>query len=110
MLRRQRRISRSHSTLQLRPTKKLLTSFLLGMRSMLALIAYSDIFRRWDILGQQIVGQLADSLTTALNQAIPVLFDIRGEHEAAAYLLRLAAYVTIIIAILAKNILPKDRR
>ena len=43
------------------------------MRSTLALIAYSDIFRRWDILGQQIVGQLADSLTTALNQAIPAL-------------------------------------
>lgn len=43
------------------------------MRSTLALIACSDIFRRWDILGQQIVGQLADSLTTALNQAIPAL-------------------------------------
>lgn len=27
----------------------------------------------WGIVGQQIVGQLADSLTTALNQAIPTL-------------------------------------
>ena len=30
---------------------------------------------RWDLLGQQIVGQLADSLTTALNQAITALVD-----------------------------------
>lgn len=59
--------------MQLKPIKKLLMNFLLGTRSKLALIACSNLFRRWDILGQQIVGQLADSLTTALNQAIPAL-------------------------------------
>lgn len=30
---------------------------------------------RWDVVGQQIVAQLTDSLTTALNQAIPALVD-----------------------------------
>lgn len=29
----------------------------------------------WDLLGQQIVGQFADSFTTALNAAIPALVD-----------------------------------
>ncbi|RSM20290.1 hypothetical protein CDV31_000784 [Fusarium ambrosium] len=35
--------------------------------------ASDDFPTGWDILGQQIVEQLADSLTTALNQAIPTL-------------------------------------
>jgi hypothetical protein len=45
----------------------------------------------------------------ALNQAIPVLFNIPGEEQAGIYLLRLAAYALIIAAILAKNLTP-DRR
>jgi hypothetical protein len=43
-------------------------------------------------------------LLMALNQAIPVLLDIPGEELAGIYLLRLAAYAVIIVAILAKNV------
>ena len=45
----------------------------------------------------------------ALNQAIPVLFSIPSEEQAGIYLLRLAAYAAIIVAILAKNVAPGRR-
>lgn len=39
----------------------------------------------------------------ALNQAAPVLLDIPSENQGYIYLLRLAAFVLIIAAILRKN-------
>ena len=35
----------------------------------------ADVCFRWDLLGQQVVSSLAECATTALTQAIPVLFD-----------------------------------
>jgi membrane-associated PAP2 superfamily phosphatase len=44
----------------------------------------------------------------AINQAAPLAFNIADERVAAVYLLRLAAFVLIIAAVLAKNL--KRRR
>ena len=40
----------------------------------------------------------------ALNQAVPVLVEIRSENASFAYFLRLAAFLLIIWAILRKNL------
>jgi hypothetical protein len=40
----------------------------------------------------------------ALNQALPVLMGIPREEQGGVYLLRLAAFILIIIAILRKNL------
>jgi len=42
----------------------------------------------------------------ALNQAVPVLAHIASENASGAYLLRLAAFLLIIWAILRKNMRP----
>jgi len=39
----------------------------------------------------------------AANQAVPVLFGIPSEDQGYVYLLRLAAFVLIILAVLRKN-------
>ena len=39
----------------------------------------------------------------ATNQAVPVLFGIASEDQGYVYLLRLAAFVLIILAVLRKN-------
>ena len=39
----------------------------------------------------------------ALNQALPALLDIPKEEQSPFYLIRLAAFVIIILAILGKN-------
>jgi hypothetical protein len=86
-------------------------AFAAGLLTMGFLTASVFFLRFWRRTGDRLFASFAVAfLLMALNQAIPVLFDIPGEDQAAAYLLRLAAYATIIIAILAKNILPKDRR
>lgn len=36
---------------------------------------YLTLVFRWDLLGQQVVGALADTLNTALNALIPALVD-----------------------------------
>jgi hypothetical protein len=43
----------------------------------------------------------------ALNQALPILLGIPKEEQSPAYLLRLAAFVLIIIGILRKNLGPR---
>lgn len=40
----------------------------------------------------------------AANQAVPVLFGVADEHLSGVYLLRLAAFLLIIWAVLAKNV------
>ena len=40
----------------------------------------------------------------AANQAVPVLFGIPSEHQGYLYLLRLAAFLLIILAVLRKNL------
>jgi hypothetical protein len=40
----------------------------------------------------------------ALNQALPVLLGIPREEQSGIYLLRLAAFILIIIAVLGKNL------
>ena len=39
----------------------------------------------------------------ATNQAVPVLFGVASEDQGYIYLLRLAAFVVIILAVLRKN-------
>ena len=48
---------------------------------------YLTIVFRWDLLGQQVVGALADNLNTAINAVIPALVDnmnLIGKAKAAA--------------------------
>lgn len=40
----------------------------------------------------------------AINQAVPVLFGVPSEHQGYIYLLRLAAFLLIILAVLRKNL------
>ncbi|WP_421932189.1 DUF5985 family protein [Phenylobacterium sp.] len=40
----------------------------------------------------------------ALNQALPVLLDIASENQSGIYLLRLGAFILIIVAVLGKNL------
>ena len=40
----------------------------------------------------------------ATNQAVPVLFGVPSENQGYIYLLRLAAFVLIILAVLRKNL------
>jgi hypothetical protein len=40
----------------------------------------------------------------AANSAVPVIFDIPGESQGKVYLLRLAAFTLIILAVLRKNL------
>lgn len=40
----------------------------------------------------------------AANQAVPVLFGVPSENQAHVYLLRLAAFLLIILAVLGKNL------
>jgi len=40
----------------------------------------------------------------AVNQAIPVLYGVPSEHQGYIYLLRLAAFLLIILAVLRKNL------
>lgn len=40
----------------------------------------------------------------AANQAVPILFGIASEDQGYVYLLRLAAFVLIILAVLRKNL------
>lgn len=45
----------------------------------------------------------------AVNQAVPTLFGIPREEQEGVYLLRLAAFVLIIMAILRKNLQGRSR-
>jgi len=40
----------------------------------------------------------------AVNQAVPVLFGVPSDHQGYIYLLRLAAFLLIILAVLRKNL------
>ena len=40
----------------------------------------------------------------ALNQALPVILDVPQEERGGIYLIRLAAFVLIIVAVAAKNL------
>lgn len=45
----------------------------------------------------------------ALNQALPVLLDIASEDQSGVYLLRLGAFILIIVAVLGKNLGGRPR-
>lgn len=45
----------------------------------------------------------------AVNQAVPTLLGIPTEEQSGVYLLRLAAFVLIIVAILRKNLQGRSR-
>jgi len=45
----------------------------------------------------------------ALNQALPVLLDIASEDQGGVYLLRLGAFILIIVAVLGKNLGGRPR-
>jgi hypothetical protein len=44
----------------------------------------------------------------ALNQGLPALLAIPREEQSPFYLLRLAAFILIIVAIVGKNMKPRD--
>ena len=60
---------------RLRRTSRLRMIFRLGESKFVCRHPSLTEYCRWDVLGQQIVRQFADSLTIALNQAIPALVD-----------------------------------
>jgi hypothetical protein len=43
----------------------------------------------------------------ALNQGLPALLDVPREEQSPFYLLRMAAFILIIVAIIGKNMKPK---
>jgi hypothetical protein len=44
----------------------------------------------------------------ALNQGLPALFNVPREEQSPFYLLRLAAFILIIVAIIGKNMKRRD--
>jgi hypothetical protein len=87
-----------------------IAAYAAGLLSMGFLAVALFFLRFWRRTGDFLFACFAAAFVLmALNQAIPVLFDIPGEEQAGIYLFRLAAYATIIAAILAKNVTP-DRR
>jgi len=79
--------------------------FAAGFLTMGFLTASAFFFRFWRRTGDDFFATFAVAfLLMAANQGIPVLLNIPNEEQAGMYLLRLAAYGAIIVAILRKNL------
>jgi hypothetical protein len=69
------------------------------------LVASLFFFRFWRHSGDSLFAIFGVAfLLMALNAALPALLNLPDEDQAQIYLLRLAAFVLIIIAILRKNV------
>ena len=68
------------------------------------LIAALFFLRFWRQTGDGLFASFAAAFVLlAANQAVPILFGIASENQGYVYLLRLAGFTLIILAILRKN-------
>jgi hypothetical protein len=82
----------------------LYAAFAAGVLTMGYLIASLFFLRFWHRTGDTLFACFcAAFLLLAANQALPTLLDLKGDDQAGIYLLRLAAFGMIIIAVFAKN-------
>lgn len=81
------------------------TTFVGGALSVASLIAALFFLKFWRRTRDSLFLAFAAAFVLlALNQAVPVLFGIPDEALGGVYLLRLAAFLLIIFAILRKNL------
>lgn len=82
-----------------------------GLITMGFLVASLFFARFWRRTGDDLFAAFAAAfLLLALNQALAVLLDLEREELGWIYLLRLAAFVLIILAIVRKNWRSGERR
>jgi hypothetical protein len=78
--------------------------FLAGAVAMGFIVAALFFFRFWKRTKDELFFAFAFAFVLfALNQAIPVIMDIPPEERSWVYLLRLAGFSLLIVAILRKN-------
>ena len=86
----------------------LYAAFAAGLLTMGYLIASLFFLRFWRRTGDILFACFCIAfLLLAANQALPALLDLAGDDQAGIYLLRLAAFAMIIIAVFVKN-LPRS--
>jgi hypothetical protein len=82
----------------------ILHAFLSGAVTLGFLVALLFFFRFWRRTGDSLFAAFAAAFgLLGLNQALLVLADIPAEERSWLYLLRLAAFLLIIVAIAQKN-------
>jgi hypothetical protein len=81
-----------------------IVAFLAGAVSLGFLVAALFFLKFWRRTGESLFAAFAAAFVLiAANQAAPVLFGIPDEALGGVYLLRLAAFVLIMLAVLRKN-------
>lgn len=87
----------------------MMNSVLLGVIAMACLIAALFFLRFWRKTGDRFFLIFALSFfVEAIGRALLGMLTVSAEHEPLIYLLRLGAYLLIIVAIIDHNRLPKD--
>ena len=80
-------------------------AFLAGLVAMGQLVAALFFLRFWSRTRDQLFLAFAAAFALmALNQALVVLLGVPREEQSVFYLLRLAAFLLIIVAIVSKNV------
>jgi hypothetical protein len=88
-----------------------MASFISGMVVMGLLIASLFFFRFWKRTGDILFLAFSFSFCLfALNQALPVIWNLGSEERSWTYLLRLAGFLLIILAVLNKSQKSNHRR
>ena len=83
-------------------------AFVAGLVTMGFLIAGLSFFRFWRQTGDGLFAAFGSAFVLlALNQALAQLIDLGREEAGWVWLLRLAAFLLIIVAIIKKNITAK---
>jgi len=86
-------------------TQDAIAGFASGAISVGYLVASLFFLKFWRRTGDRLFAAFAAAfLLMAVNQATPVLFGIADEALGGVYLLRLAAFLLIILAVLRKNL------
>lgn len=79
--------------------------FVAGLLAAGYFIAGLFFLKFWDRTRDELFAAFAAAFgLMALNQAVPVLFDLHDEALGGVYVLRLAAFLLIIAAIVRKNL------
>lgn len=87
-----------------------MTSFVFGVITMGYVVAGLFFAKFWRRSGDPLFAIFAVAFwLLALNQAIVAVLDVPREEQSWAYLLRLAAFILIIVAIVYKNAAGRSR-
>jgi hypothetical protein len=85
--------------------RDVLTAFMSGAVTTGYVVAALSFLKFWRRTRERLFAAFAAAfLLMAANQAAPVLFGVPDEALAGVYLLRLAAFLLIILAVLGKNL------